>query len=170
MLGDAPVSGDDGSDAWEIGNIFYDDSYEELLRFREWTFTRVNQPFPLLSEVSNLGYKYVYLIPNTVIVVRDLNQSGDYKIIQGKLHTDIKDPLVSCQIKPEEHTLPSDFVKALTLVLAAEMAIPLVDDTTRADYYNKLAAVQVKKAVANDLAQEPQESFAYQSEIFTSRY
>lgn len=170
LLGDSPVSGDDGSDAWEIGDIFYDDTYEELLRFREWTFARSNQYFPLLSMKSNLGYNYVYQVPNTVLVVSDLNTSGDYKIIKGQLHTDVKNPLVSCIIKPEEHTLPSDFVKALSFILAAEMAIPLIDDTTRADYYHKLSSIQVNKAIANDLAQEPQESFAYQSEIFTSRY
>ena len=168
-LGDAPINGDDGSDAWIIGDTFYDDCYETLLAFREWTFARGNLYFNKLTTVSVVGYKYVYQIPNEVLSISDLNTNADYKIIQGKLHTNLDNPLVSCNIKPDESQLPSYFVNAFVNILAAEMCIPLVESASLEDKLLRMSSRLVSQAVSMDLAQEPMSTFT-NSSIMNARY
>ncbi|MGB5990651.1 MAG: hypothetical protein WBG43_13055 [Marinifilaceae bacterium] len=158
-LGESPVSGDDGSSAWEIGDSVYNDCYESLLAYREWTFARNKQYFAKLSKDSVADYKYVYQIPNNVLTVIDLNELTTYEIIQGELHTDIDNPLVSCIIKPDESKLPAPFVKALVMVVAAEMCYPLTDNSTREEKLTRQSVGLIRQAVAMDLSQEPLSSF-----------
>ncbi len=81
LLGAGSITGDDGSTEYTILNTFYDSTYEELLAHRPWNFAKYYDTFNLLSEESILGYDYVYLIPNEVIVVVDIGENADYRII-----------------------------------------------------------------------------------------
>ncbi len=171
LNGGSPVSGDDGSDEWEISNTFYDDVYENLLRHMPWTFAREYLTLNLTDEESPIGYKYIYQIPNTVITVMDINSYNSFKLVgKNKLHTDDKDGVARCIVKVDENKLPADFVKALEYLLAAEIAIPLFEDSNRAKAYEDKAYKQIQRAIDNDLAQEPADSLVDYNTIYAAHF
>lgn len=156
LIGGAPIqSFDEGSVEAIVADAIYEDVYENLLRHRPWTFCReyIINP-PKVNAKSPMGYKNIYLIPNTVLIVEDIG-GADFKLKLNQIHTNAENITVSAINKPDEAILPADFTLALTYLLAAEMAVPVTENTTKAEFYEKKAAVQVMRAVDNDLAQEP---------------
>lgn len=169
LIGGAPIqSFDEGSVEAEIAQSLYEDMYENLLRYRPWTFCRDYIKPPLSNKESVFGYKYVYVIPNTVLTVEDIG-GADFRLKLNELHTNEKDPVVSVLLKPDEAILPADFTLALTYAIAAEMAVPVSENTTKAQYYEQKLAAQIMRAADNDIAQEPAQSFD-NSPLFMSHY
>ncbi len=170
-LGADSITGDDGSTEYTTLDAFYDTTYEELLTHRPWTFAKFHGTFNLLSEESNLGYDYVYLIPNESVTILDLGEKADYRIVNNdRLHTDLESPLVTYIGKPDESQLPSDFISALVYMLASKAAIPLIESTSRGELSHKLGKQALQRAATNDSAQEPMPMVWRNNKIKSVRY
>jgi hypothetical protein len=177
LIGAAPIqSFDEGTAESITASAIYEDTYENLLRYRPWTFAREYFYPNKINKTPNTGYKYAYLIPNTVVSIMDIaegkgGRQDQFKLVgKNELHTDVVNPRVYALIKPKEGDLPADFVLALKYAIASEMSVPITDNTTKAQFYEQKLAMQIKRAADNDLAQEPAEDIGFNSELYYSHY
>lgn len=172
LIGGSPIQslGEDGTVESIVAGEVYTDIYENLLRYRPWTFAREYINPNRINKTPETGYKYAYLLPNTVISVMDIGGSR-FKIVgKNELHTDLENPRLYAITKPQERDLPSDFVLALKYLLASEMAVPVTENTTKAQYYEQKAAMQIIRASDNDLAQETPEDIDWESPLYDAAH
>lgn len=167
LLGASPINSfDDGTVESEVCASVYDDLYDNLLAHRDWTFARDYIKPNLLNKESILGYKYVYHKPANVISILQDYKATEYKIVgYNEIHTNEKDLILFAKVKPDEAVLPADFVLALKYLIAAEVAIPVTEDGSRAQYFEQKAPLQIARAIDNDLTQEPDTTYFSNEEL-----
>lgn len=171
LIGAAPIQSFEEDSVEAITcEASYDDIYENLLRYRPWTFAREFFEPALINKKPETGYKYAYLIPNTVVTVMDVGGAKFKLVGKNELHTDIKDPRAYVIVKPVESDLPSDFILALKYAIASEISVPVIEDTTKAQFYEAKLSRQIQRAADNDLAQEPSEQFALESDLYFAHF
>lgn len=172
LIGGSPIQslGEDGTMESEVASEIYTDIYENLLRYRPWTFAREYIKPNRINKTPTTGFTYAYLLPNSVITVLDIGGSR-FKIVgKNELHTDAENPRLYATVKPREQDLPSDFVLALKYLLSSEMAVPITENTTKAQYYEQKAAIQVMRAADNDLAQESPDELDWDSPLYDAAH
>lgn len=178
LIGASPINSfEDGLEGEVCGQI-YNDTYESILRLRDWTFTRDFVEPPLLNKKSFLKYQYVYQFPRTTTVglkqeIVSIVQSytgTEFKIVgSSEIHTNEKDLVLNVKIKVDESLLPSDFLLALKYKLAAELAVPLTENTAIAQVFEQKYQQQISQAINNDLFQEPDTTY-FDDPLFESWY
>lgn len=172
LVGGLPIQTfDEGTVESLTADSMYDDCYEDLLRYRPWTFAREYHTPVKVNKVSKAGYKHVYLIPNTVITVMDIGVNAPFKLVgKNELHTDVENPRVRVVVKPQETDLPADFLLALKYKLAKDFAIVIREEVTRSQWCEDQLNKALLAAAANDLEQEPAEDLDYYDPLFDSHY
>lgn len=171
LIGASPIqSFDEDTVEAIVAESVYEDIYENLLAYRPWTFAREYFEPNLIQKTPETGYKHAYLLPNTVVSVMDIGGARFKLVSKNELHTDIENPRVYAIVKPNENSLPSDFLLALKYAIASEISVPVIEDTTKAQFYEQKLARQIMRAADNDLAQEPSEDMAVDSDLYDAHF
>lgn len=161
LIGADPINSfDDMSVESEACKAVYHEVYENLLRHRDWTFTRDYVCLNKLNKCSYLGYKYVYQIPNTVIGVLQGYNAIEYKITNNKeLHCNVDNFVAYCKVRPDESQLPLDFVLLMKYAIAADISTPVTENASIQGNFEQKTALQMTRCVNNDLIQEPDTTY-----------
>lgn len=171
LVGAAPIQSFDEDTVEAItAEAVYENIYENLLRYRPWTFAREYFEPNLIQKTPETGYKYAYLLPNTTISVIDIGGVKFKLVGKNELHTDLENPRVYAIVKPDENSLPSDFILALKYAIASEISVPIIEDTTKAQFYEAKLAMQIRRAADNDLSQEPSENMDFDSPLYDAHF
>ena len=159
-LGAQPISSfNDGSAEAEICNALYPQSRDALLSAYGWNFATTQSQLSELTETPIVGYSKTYALPNDflrALTAGDgaVNSGVDYRIMKGKLYTDSTSIVLTYIFRPDEYEFPPFFDSVLIARLAAELCIPLTENTSRFEAMARLAETEFSRARQLDAQQD----------------
>lgn len=160
QIGAAPITSfNDGTAESEIAGILYPTIRDALLSSYLWTFASGQVKLTLLAAAPVADYQYAYQLPNDFLraVSCGTGNAGrgvQYRIARDALHTNAQDVTLSYIFRPEEAEFPPYFDHALIVRLAAEFAIPVTENTSRAETLFRLAEREYARARQIDAQQD----------------
>jgi hypothetical protein len=149
----------DGSAESEISGLLYGPCRDALLSAYPWSFASGQSVLTRLSSAPLADYPYAYQLPAGFLRAVSVGSGGrgrgvNYRMARGELHSAAEDVILSYVFRPEEEEFPPYFDAALIARLAAELCIPLTENTSRAESLFRLAAQEFAKARQIDAQQD----------------
>ena len=161
LLGASPISSLTEGTEGVVANALYESTYYGLLASHSWRFATKKVSLSRLTATPLNEFSYQFQLPtDTITVVRDYDGS-DYEIFGDKLYSNDKEVEIDYRYKISETNLPDYFVLALQFLLAAQFAVPITDNTQRAQLYEGLYERQLSRAKYIDSSARPQDSIVH---------
>jgi hypothetical protein len=155
LLGGNTISSFTEGTEGRIATALYEDSYEDLLSNHRWRFASKKARLSRLAAEPLNEFQYQFQLPTDLLTVTKTLNEEDYEIYEDRLYSNHKDISIDYIYRVDETLLPSYFSKTLQFFLAAQFAIPLTDNTTRAEFYFNAYTAQERKAKNTDSKQRP---------------
>ena len=159
-LGAKPITSfADGSAESEICAALYEPTKDALLSAYGWSFATGQAELTKLDETPIGGYKAAFALPNDYLRALSAGSGPrarglDYRIMRGNLYTNAETVFLSYIFRADEAEFPPFFDVALIARLAAELTIPLTENTSRFDTFLKLAEAEFARARQIDAQQD----------------
>ena len=170
LLGHPPIASFDepGAGAQASANL-YEQSYLSMLTNHRWRFATKKAQLARLSEAPLNDYNYQFQLPSDLLYLIKKDSGFNYEVYGDKLYSNNLTESIDYLYRVNEDALPPYFIKAFEFFMAAQMAIPVVGNTSRADYYYSAYEMQLKRAKFADSTQRPGDTFT-QSPYTQVRY
>jgi len=161
LLGHPPIASfeEAGAGAQASSNL-YEQSYQSLLTIHRWRFATKKAQLARLSAAPLNGFSYQFQLPSDLLYLIKKESGFDYEIYEDKLYSNNTTESIDYLYRVNEDMLPAYFVKAFEFLMASQLAIPVVGNSTRAAEYNKMFEMQLKRAKFADSTQRPQDTFS----------
>lgn len=159
-LGAAAISGfDDGSSEAALAGTLYDTVRDGLLSAHPWSFATTQVTLVPLSETPVADYQYAYQLPVDFLRALSAGRARRgrglaYRITGEALHCDADGLILTYIFRPDESGVPPFFDQALIARLAAELCIPVTENSSRAQLMFKLAEDEFRRAKSIDAQQD----------------
>ncbi|MBI1301337.1 MAG: hypothetical protein GC137_06730 [Alphaproteobacteria bacterium] len=159
-IGAAPITSfSDGTAESEIAGALFPQVRDAMLSAYAWSFASGQVVLNQLSTAPVADFDYAYQLPNDFL--RALSAGSGtrgrglhYKIIGDQLHTNAPNVVLSYIYRPMEESFPPYFDQALIVRLSAEFAIPVTENTSRAEAMFNMAEREFERARQIDAQQE----------------
>ena len=141
----------EGTDSAKICDRLYDDLKKYILSIYPWSFAKKKVQLARTTETPVTEWTYAYALPSDIIgspkAVFQTSTAGAlaqtefelYYIDQQRLLTDYATVYIDYVANIDESRFPEYFVYLLRHALASDIAEPLTDQITKADYFRVLA-------------------------------
>jgi hypothetical protein len=147
LLGEAPISNFGESSAAQTAAALYDGVFEAVLTVYPWGCTKSKARLARLAEPPVSQWAYAFALPTGVLRVLGAYPSAavgapalaSYDLQETGLLANASDVWLDYQRRVAESALPPYVVKLLQLALAAELAMPITESTTKAEYWSRQA-------------------------------
>lgn len=159
-LGAVPITSfDDGTAESEIASILYAPTRDALLSAYPWTFATAQLELNKLSEAPQADYQSAFQLPSDYLRAISVGNGGrgrglHYRIMQGQLHANADEAVLTYIYQPQEEEFPPFFDAALIARLAAEFCIPVTENTSRAESLARMAEKEFATARQIDAQQD----------------
>jgi hypothetical protein len=159
-LGAQPITSfTDGSAESEICGALYPQSRDALLSSYGWSFATKQAELSSLAESGSGDFKNVFALSNDflrALTAGDgtINSGVEYRIQQGKLYTNATTIILTYIYRADESEFPAYFDSILISRLAAELCIPLTENTSRYETLLRLADTEFSRARQLDAQQD----------------
>ena len=159
-IGAAPVvSFDDGTAESEIAGALFGPVRDALLSAYSWSFALGQVTLTQLETPPVADYSNAFALPNDFLRALSAGTGGrgrgvSYRIARGALHSHADDVLLTYIFRPAEEEFPPYFDAALIARLAAELTIPVTENTSRAEAMFRLAEGEYERARQIDAQQD----------------
>jgi hypothetical protein len=130
-------------------NTLYPTLRDTILSSYHWSWSIKKRQLTQLDTAPINEWDHAYLLPNDmlsgVLAVFESSSSNQSPIRYGwevygnQLFTNLDTVYIDYQASVPEYKMPAYFVKLLQLATAAELAIPITDQATKAEYFYGLA-------------------------------
>lgn len=138
-----------------IATSLYESTYRDLLSNFRWRFAVKKVQLARLVEVPLNEFDHQFQLPTDNLVVINTEDRVDYEIYGDKLYSNNIDVSIEYIFRVDETLLPAYFQKTLEFFLAAQFAIPLTDNSTRAQTYFDAYERQLRRAKTTDSQSRP---------------
>ena len=155
LLGDNKISAFNESAGGLVAENLYDSVLEDLLTQHHWRFATKKKQLNRISTDPINGYSYKHQLPADYLRAIGISPNGPYDIFEDELHANYNPVELDYIYKPAVAEWPPWFVKAMEYAMAAELAEAVTEQTTRAEFYQKKAEIQIAKAMGIDSQQRP---------------
>lgn len=149
MLGaKAITSFNDGTDESSVCDRLYPDIRDSTLTTYPWSFTLKKIQLARLVTTPTSVWRYEYLLPGDRLAnpraVYDTSAVGayprkDWEIQGDKLLTDLENVFIDYQFQTPEYAMPQYFVQLLKYMMAWHLALPITEQSDRAQYWQGIA-------------------------------
>ena len=159
-IGAHPINSfNDGSAEAEIVGALYPSSRDALLSAYAWSFATGQQTLTQLYPEPVADFKYAYALPNDFLraISAGTGEKGrglSFRIAHNALHTDANNVILTYIFRPNESEFPPFFDAALITRMAAELCIPLTENTSRSETLFRLAEKEYAQARQIDAQQD----------------
>ncbi len=159
-IGAAPITSfEDGTAESEIAGALFGASRDALLSAYGWSFASGQVELTQLETAPIADFSYAFQLPNDFLRAISAGNGGRgrgvrYRIARGALHTNADAVTLTYIFRPEEEEFPPYFDYALIARLAAEFAIPVTENTSRAEALYDLANKEYARARQIDAQQD----------------
>ena len=144
----------EGSAESEVAALLYETTYHAMLTETQWHFATRTASLARHTETPDNNFKYKYQLPIDCLYVAKAS-SKRYEIYERDLYSDHKEVDIEYVYPVDENNLPAYFAKALEYNLAAQFAIPITENTTKAEFFANMYQVVIRKARYADASQRP---------------
>lgn len=149
----------DGSTEADVAGALYAPVRDAMLSSYPWSFATVQVVLNTPTTAPVADYAYAFTLPTGCARVLSVGTGGDgsgvsYRITGTTIETDANSIALTYIHKPAETTYPPYFDLALIARLAAEMCIPLTENTSRGETLYKLAEAEFIRAKSIDAQQD----------------
>ena len=141
----------DGSVEAEIASALFEPTTNALLSSYQWSFATKQVALTLLGNDPAADYSHAYGLPNDYL--RALSAGSDkrgrgtnFRIQGTALHANVASVVLTYIYRPDEVNFPPYFDQAVITRLAAEMTIPVTENTSRAEAMFRMADDEFKRA------------------------
>lgn len=155
LLGANQISSFSESTEGRIASALYEDTYRGILSSFRWRFASKKAMLSRLTEAPLNQYDYQYQLPTDLINLIHGETLDNYEIYGDKLYSNLPTVSIDYIYRVEETLLPSYFILCFKFLLAAQFAIPLTDNSTKAELYSGLYTTQYRIAKNIDSSQRP---------------
>jgi len=147
MIGHGAISSfTDGGAGANTAAALYEATYENLLSQHRWRFASAKKKLNKSTSTPLNEWSYVYQLPANYIVAFGVHPRVDYEIYEDKLLSNSSSIDIDYVFKIDEAKVPGYFQRLLEFNLASVFAIPVTDNSTKAEEYRKMYESQLKKA------------------------
>ena len=159
-IGAAPITSfDDGTAESEIAGALFGPVRDALLSAYGWSFATGQIALSQLETDPIADYSFAFQLPNDFLRALSAGSNGrgrglSDRISRGALHTDSESVILTYIFRPEEEEFPPYFDQALITRLAAEFAVPVTENTSRAEALYALADREFQRARQIDAQQD----------------
>jgi len=158
LIGANPIS--DLSEGTEglVAASLYENSYRGLLASHSWRFATKKRQLSRLTETPLNEWDYMYQLPSDLITVVKVQDNTDYEIYGDKIYSDQPELYIDYRYRVDETLLPDYYTLTLQFLLAAQFAIPITDNSQRAQVYQSLYEDQLRRAKGIDSSSRPNDA------------
>ena len=162
MIGHGTISSfTEGGAGAEVASNLYDSTYENQLTLSRWRFATAKRALGRLVDTPLNEWTYAFQLPSDYLVAIKVVPQSDYEIYEDKLYSNLTEVALDFVFKPDESMLPPWFAKMMEFALAAQFAIPITDNSTKAEEYRLQYEAQYKKARFIDAQARPSDAIAH---------
>jgi hypothetical protein len=158
LLGGNTISSFTEGTEGKIATALYEETYRDLLSNYRWRFATKKMRLSRLTEAPENEFDYQFQLPTDMLTLIKPLDRIDYEIYGDKLYANVTDVSIDFVYRVDEAMLPSYFTKTLEFFLASQFAIPLTDNTSRAEFYFNAYTAQLRVARNTDANQRPGDS------------
>jgi len=156
MVGHGPIASfTDGGAGANTATALYATTYESVLSQHRWRFASAKMALSKLTATPQNEWSNAFQLPANYITTTKVYPVTDYEIFEDKLYSNADSIDIDYIFKPDESKLPSYFQRLLEFNLASIFAIPVTDNSTKAEEYRKMAEDQLKRARFTDSQARP---------------
>lgn len=168
LIGHPPIASfeEPGAGAVAAANL-YEQSYLNMLTMYRWRFATKRGELNRLAQAPTNGFQYQYQLPHDLVYLIKKDLNTDYEIYEDKMYTNDAQVKVDYTYRVDEDRLPAYFVKAFEFFLAMQFSIPVTGNSTRAQEYQGMYELQLKRAKYADSSQRPQDTFTHNPYVDT---
>lgn len=137
LLGGQPIqSFDDAGAGALLAKSLFPNIYKTFLSSSNWNFaTKQFELAQLVDQPLNTDFKYMYQLPNDVLRINGIHPNSNYAIELDKLLTNENKITIEYQSLIPVQNLPAFAVETLQYLVAANLAIPLTNDSKKAELW-----------------------------------
>ena len=155
----AIVSFDEGTPEAEICGSLYSTLKYKLLSIFSWSFATASQKLNRVVEDSKSEYGYSYALPGDFLRALKISSNSPYKILGNYLYCNDEEVYLDYIANVNEEYFTPVFISAFVYLMAAELSISLLNDTSKYSLFYKLFNSEIREAKAIDSMQETNKSF-----------
>ena len=156
LIGANPISSLSEGTEGLVADSLYEDTYTGLLASHSWRFATKKKQLSRLTEAPLNEFMYQYQLPSDMITIERVYSGSDYEVFGDKLYSNQLTVAIDYRYRVDETILPDYFALTLKFLLAAQFAIPITDNSQRAQTYEGLYERQLSRAKFIDSAARPQ--------------
>lgn len=163
LIGHPPIASfeEAGAGAQTAANL-YEQSYLNMLTMYRWRFaTKQIELNKFAQPPENSEFQNQFQLPQDLIYLIRKDLDTNYEIYGDRLYTDDTAVIVDYTYRVKEDNLPAYFVKSFEFFLAMQFSIPVTGNSTRAQEYQGMYEMQLKRAKYADSSQRPQDTFLH---------
>ena len=156
LIGHSTISSftDPGSGPVVASNL-YETTYENMLTLHRWRFATSKAALSRLTATPLNEWDYAFTLPSDYLMMVRVYPDADYELYENKLFSNQQEVEIDYVFKPDESRLPPYFVKLMEFHLAAQFAIPITDNSTKAEEFRKMFEDQLRRAKYIDSQSRP---------------
>lgn len=143
----------------QVASNLYDTTYENLLSQHRWRFAMAKRDLARLTSSPLNEWQYAFALPSDYLTNVRVYPDVDFEIYENKLYANHKEVSLDYVFKPSEARLPPYFVKLMEFHLAAQFAIPVTDNTAKAEEYRRMYEDQLRRSKYIDSQARPSDGF-----------
>ncbi len=161
LIGDERISSTDETTGGQVAEALYDSTVENLLSAHPWRFAIAQFELNRLASApaSASRYQYTYQLPAGYIRAIQVFPAVGFEIFEGQVHANVPSMTMEYVFKPDETAWPPWFVTLVQYQLSAELANPVTEKTTLAEFWAIKARDQMSMAMSIDAQQRPNVPF-----------
>lgn len=170
MLGDKPIASlTEGSRAAQVAANLYPDAKREFLRGHPWNAAIKRATLSPLSDTPEHGYAHQFQLPADFLRMLEVVDGQEFKIEGRRVMADTLVLRIKYVAEVPEDTWDAGMVSAMTMHMAALMALPITESATKAESIAQMAERAVRRAKAIDGMEDTPDSIE-DDPLYRSRF
>lgn len=161
-IGAEPISSfNDGTSESLITANLYENCRDRVLSAYPWSFASTQQRLTHAKEVPIADYQHAFYLPADFLRMLSIGDAHSksskgisYKISNNMIHCDQSTIIINYIYRLDEASFPAFFTSLVINALAAEICIPITENTARAELFQKIYQNEIAKARLLDSQQQ----------------
>ena len=138
----------------EICESIYLTLKQKLLSLYSWSFAIKTAQLLQDNNVQRYDYNFAYILPNDFLRAIKISSDGKYKIFGNHLFSNEENVELEYIADVDEEYFSPLFISSFIYLMAAELSVSLLNDTSKYSLFYRLFNSEIKEAKSMDSMQQ----------------